>query len=97
MQGMLNLLAKDAVCISDGGGKAHAARVPLVGAERVAKFLSGLQAKAQAPFEVRTAQINGRTGFVTWVEGRIVNVGTFRIEDGLIREIFIQVNPDKLP
>ncbi|HWN45285.1 MAG TPA: hypothetical protein VNW71_23870 [Thermoanaerobaculia bacterium] len=28
---------------------------------------------------------------------RIVNVGTMRIEDGLIREIFIQVNPDKLP
>ena len=97
MQGMLNLLAKDAVCTSDGGGKSHAAKVPLIGAERVAKFLSGLQAKAQVPFEVRTAQVNGRTGFITYVEGRIVNVGTMRIEDGLIREIFIQVNPDKLP
>ena len=63
----------------------------------MAKFISGLQAKAQVPFEVRTAQINGRTGFITYVEGRIVNVGTMRIEDGLIREIFIQVNPEKLP
>lgn len=97
MQGMLNLLARDVVCTSDGGGKAHAAKVPLVGAERVAKFLSGLQAKAQVPFEVRTARINGRTGFITYVEGQIANVGTMRIEDGLIREIFIQVNPDKLP
>jgi len=97
MQGMLNLLAKDAVCYSDGGGKTHAAKVPLIGAERVAKFISGLQAKAQVEFEVRTAQINGRTGFITYVEGRIVNVGTLRIEDGLIREIFIQVNPEKLP
>lgn len=97
MQGMLSLLAKDAVCYSDGGGKTYAAKVPLVGAERVAKFLSGLQAKAQVPFEVRTARVNGRTGFLTYVEGRIVNVGTFRIEDGLIREIFIQVNPEKLP
>ncbi|HEX5716718.1 MAG TPA: RNA polymerase sigma-70 factor [Thermoanaerobaculia bacterium] len=97
MQGMLNLLAKDAVCISDGGGKTHAAKISLHGAERVAKFISGLQAKAQVPFEVRMAQVNGRTGFITYVEGRIANVGTMRIEDGLIREIFIQVNPDKLP
>jgi hypothetical protein len=27
----------------------------------------------------------------------IANAGSMRIEDGLIREIFIQVNPDKLP
>jgi RNA polymerase sigma-70 factor (ECF subfamily) len=97
MQSMLAILAKDAVCLSDGGGKVHAARVPLESAERVAKFLLGLQAKAQFAFEIRTAQVNGRTGLVTWVEGHIANVVTFRVEDGLIREVFIQVNPDKLP
>lgn len=98
LEGILNVLAKDAVCYSDGGGKTHAAKVPLVGAERVAKFLHGLQAKAQVAFEIRPALVNGRTGLITWLEGsRIANVVTFRIEDGLIREIYIQVNPDKLP
>ena len=98
LEGILHLLAKDAVCTSDGGGKTHAAKVPLVGAERVAKFLHGLQAKAQVAFEIRPALVNGRTGLITWLEGgKIANVVTFQIEDGLIREIFIQVNPDKLP
>lgn len=97
LEGILQLLARDAVCTSDGGGKAHAAKVPLVGAERVAKFLHGLQAKARVPFDIRPARVNGRTGLVTYLEdGRIANVVTFRIEDGLIREIYIQVNPDKL-
>ena len=97
MQGMIDLLARDAVCYSDGGGKANAAKVPVKSAERVAKFLLGLQTKAQIPIEVRIGQVNGRTGLLVHSEGRLINVATFHVEDGLIREIFIQVNPDKLP
>ena len=97
MQGMIDLLARDAVCYSDGGGKVHAARVPVKGAERVARFIQGLQTKARIPFEIRLAPVNGRTAMLVYGEGRLVDVATFHIEGGLIREIFIQVNPDKLP
>jgi RNA polymerase sigma-70 factor (ECF subfamily) len=96
MQGMIDLLARDAVCYSDGGGKVHAAKVPVKGGDRVAKFLQGLQTKAQRPVEVRLGQVNGRTGLLIYSEGRLINVGTFHIEDGLIREVFLQANPDKL-
>jgi RNA polymerase sigma-70 factor (ECF subfamily) len=96
MQGMIDLLARDAVCYSDGGGKVHAAKVPVKSSERVAKFIQGLQTKAPRPFEIRLGPVNGRTAMLTYSEGRLVNVATFHIEGGLIREIFIQANPDKL-
>jgi SnoaL-like domain len=97
LDGMVSLLAHDAVLYSDGGGKAHAAGIPIPGAERIAKFLTGLGRKAPGVWEIRTALVNGRLGAVTYFEGRLVNVVSLRVEDGIIRNIFIQVNPDKLP
>jgi RNA polymerase sigma-70 factor (ECF subfamily) len=97
IDGMVSLLAHDAVLYSDGGGKAHAAGIPVPGAERIAKFLVGLGRKAQGVWEVRPALVNGRLGAVTYFEGRLVNVLSLRVEDGAICNIFIQVNPDKLP
>jgi RNA polymerase sigma-70 factor (ECF subfamily) len=97
LDGMVSLLAHDAVLYSDGGGKAHAAGIPVAGAEKIAKFLTGLGRKAQGVWEVRPALVNGRLGAVTYFEGRLVNVVSLRVEDGKIRNLFIQVNPDKLP
>ena len=97
LDGMVSLLARDAVLYSDGGGKAHAAGIPVAGAEKIAKFLTGLGRKAQGVWEVRPALVNGRLGAVTYFEGRLVNVVSLRVEDGKIRNLFIQVNPDKLP
>jgi len=97
LDGMVSLLAHDAVLYSDGGGKAHAAGIPVAGAERIAKFLTGLGRKAQGVWEIRPALVNGRLGAVTYFEGRLVNVVSLRVEDGKIRNLFIQVNPDKLP
>lgn len=97
LDGMVSLLARDAVLYSDGGGKAHAAGIPVAGAEKIAKFLTGLGRKAQGVWEVRPALVNGRLGAVTYFEGRLVNVLSLRVEGGEIRNIFIQVNPDKLP
>jgi hypothetical protein len=34
---------------------------------------------------------------LVYSEGRLIDVATFHIESGLIQEIFIQVNPEKLP
>jgi RNA polymerase sigma-70 factor (ECF subfamily) len=97
LEGMVSLLAQDAVLYSDGGGKAHAAGIPVAGAEKIAKFLTGLGRKAPGVWEVRPALVNGRLGAVTYFEGRLVNVVSLRVEDGKIRNLFIQVNPDKLP
>ena len=40
IQTLITLLSEDAVSISDGGGKATAARRPIIGAEAIAKLRS---------------------------------------------------------
>ena len=45
MEALLAALAPDVVLISDGGGKANAARRPITGADKVARFLVGIAEK----------------------------------------------------
>src|SRR5215211_4568218 len=47
-EGLVGLLAADAVLYGDGGGKAPALAAPVHGAERVARFLAGLARRGRA-------------------------------------------------
>jgi RNA polymerase sigma-70 factor (ECF subfamily) len=95
IQGLVGRLAEDAVAYSDGGGRVAAATRPVRGADKVARFVAGLTAKAKG-LEVRLARVNGRTGVVGTAGGEVRSVVTFTIAEGRIREIFFQVNPAKL-
>jgi RNA polymerase sigma-70 factor (ECF subfamily) len=94
---MVNVLACDAILYADGGGKAHAARIPIEGADRIAKFLHGLATKTKGAIEVRPALVNGRTGALNYLDGHLVSVLSVLIEDGQSQRMFIVMNPDKLP
>jgi RNA polymerase sigma-70 factor, ECF subfamily len=61
--GLAELLGADAVAITDGGGRKTAARNPIFGADKVARFFIGIAAK-NAGHEVRVepAMINGAIG-----------------------------------
>jgi RNA polymerase sigma-70 factor, ECF subfamily len=94
---MVALLAQDATLYSDGGGKAKAAQKPIHGALSIARFLIGIRRQAaEMGFELRPTLVNGRTGFVTLVEGRPYSVFSLDTEPGRIRGIYVVVNPDKL-
>jgi RNA polymerase sigma-70 factor (ECF subfamily) len=97
LAGMVSVLAHDAILYADGGGKTHAARIPIEGAGRIAKFLHGLATKTQGEIEVRPALVNGRTGALNYLDGHLVSVLSVLIEDGRIQRMFIVVNPEKLP
>ncbi|MBM7515567.1 RNA polymerase sigma factor SigJ [Nocardioides nitrophenolicus] len=56
---LLEVLDPDVVCTSDGGGVVNAARRPVLGAERVARFLVGLVAKYVGDVEVELVEANG--------------------------------------
>jgi RNA polymerase sigma-70 factor (ECF subfamily) len=96
LQGLLELLASDAVMYSDGGGKVTAARQPLLGAERVARFLVGIAGKAM-DLEYRPALINGRFGVLILLHGQAYGVLSAHIVDGQVRAVYLVANPDKLP
>ena len=96
MKGIVNLLADEAIMYSDGGGKVAAARKPVLGPEKIAKFLIGVQKGAIQDYRIEFRKVNGEPGMVFRVEGQVNNVWSFHIEDGKIRSIYVVLNPDKL-
>lgn len=92
------MLAKEAVLYSDGGGKVTAARRPVAGAGKIAKFLVGIQKQApkDAEWWIEFKNINGEPGMIIRLEGEVYNVWSFHIEDDKIQNIFVVLNPDKL-
>jgi RNA polymerase sigma-70 factor (ECF subfamily) len=95
--GLVGVLAEGAVAMTDGGGKASAARAPVVGAGRVARFFVGLAKKAPAGFELRRVRVNGQPGLLTVVGGRVDHVMTFDVDDaGKIAACYVIRTPDKL-
>jgi RNA polymerase sigma-70 factor (ECF subfamily) len=94
---VLSLLAEDAVLISDGGPRAYAARRPVVGRERVARFLVNVSRRpATLGFTVESAVVNGEPGVVVTSEGRWLLTLTAHVDHGAVAAIYIVVNPDKL-
>jgi RNA polymerase sigma-70 factor (ECF subfamily) len=90
------VLAADVVVRSDGGGKAHAALKPVVGRDRVVRFLLGIIAKGPADFTMELAWINGEPGFVLSDRSGPATVVTLSIGADHVTDVWIVVNPDKL-
>jgi RNA polymerase sigma-70 factor (ECF subfamily) len=98
LDGLVSLLSSEAVAWADGGGKFAAARRPIVGADRVARFAASVVAKWTASGDVRIAPVNGGLGLVFVAGDRLRAVMTIDVEAASDRvdKIFIVVNPDKL-
>jgi RNA polymerase sigma-70 factor, ECF subfamily len=98
VEGLVELLAPDATMYGDGGGKAPAVPVPLVGAERIAKAIIGWGRQAnEAGLVYRPALVNGDPGLVFYgQDGRAVWVSALEIADGVVVGIRSILNPDKL-
>ncbi len=96
LNGLVQLLAANAVLYSDGGGKVPAALAPIRSALHVARFFLGILKKAPPNLEVRRVRVNGQPGRLVFVNGEVYGVLTFDIVDGRIATCFIVRNPDKL-
>ncbi|MFB9905438.1 RNA polymerase sigma factor SigJ [Allokutzneria oryzae] len=92
---MLRLLDPDVVLTSDGGGVVRAARRPVIGADRVARFLAGIRAKLPDR-ELRPAVVNGAGGFLMLDDGRLVGAYAITVADGLVTAIDVVLHPTKL-
>ncbi len=100
LDGLTRLLAHDAVALSDSGGKARAARRPVLGAENVAKFFVGLARKPEgAHLSVRLVDANGLPAALLTLDGAATPYGLLAIHvdsAGLICGVQLVANPDKL-
>jgi RNA polymerase sigma-70 factor, ECF subfamily len=97
-EGLVGLLAEDAVMYGDGGGKAPALAAPVAGGRRVARLLRGLARRGQAVgMRFRPAEINGHPGLLVFdPQGRVLSVLVLDIADDRVQAVRSVVNPDKL-
>jgi RNA polymerase sigma-70 factor (ECF subfamily) len=95
LQGLLDVLAPDVVLTSDGGGIMKAALRPIVGPDKVARFLSGVRPTG-LDLGVRWAEANGRPVVLLDVEGQLDSLVSWDVRDGRIGHIYFVRNPEKL-
>ena len=94
---LAELLREDAVAITDGGGRKFAARNPIQGADKVARFFIGLaQKNAGRDVRVEPAMINGAFGALVYLDGEFDHTFSMAIDGERIAAIYLVRNPDKL-
>lgn len=96
IQGVLDVLAPDVVLVADGGGLKQAALRPIVGADKVARFMFGGISKTDATLTVDPTVVNGNFALVMRLDGEIDGIVATRVEDARITGIYYVRNPEKL-
>ncbi len=98
MEGLLAMLAPNATWTADSGGKATAARRPIVGAEKVARAIMGLFRYGQRMPDMRFEMVNcnNAPAVVVYTGDHLEGVFLVEIIDGKITQFYAMRNPDKL-
>ncbi|MEH6437447.1 sigma-70 family RNA polymerase sigma factor, partial [Massilia sp. DD77] len=91
------LLADDVVFYADGGGKRNSSINPIVGLDKVSRFLGALAGKGWVAAQVLCdTLIDGLPGQVTVENDALLQTLAVEIDGGKIKAIYVTRNPDKL-
>jgi RNA polymerase sigma-70 factor (ECF subfamily) len=98
VQAVTAMLAPDVVWTADSGGKATAARRPVVGAQKVAKAVIGVMRRGMRMPDVQLKMVvcNSAPAVVFYSGDQLEGVFTVEIVDGKITNFYVMRNPDKL-
>ena len=99
--GLMTVLAPDVTLLADGGGKARAPLRPIIGPDKVARFLVAITHRPYmgvqiADMTVTVTGINGTPGTVVTAGGRPIAALTLVVSGGLVTAIQLVASPDKL-
>ncbi|WP_281178347.1 RNA polymerase sigma-70 factor [Nocardioides jensenii] len=95
LQGLMDVMAPDVVLFSDGGGLKRAALRPIVGRDKVLRWLNGVMGR-DGEMTVDVAQVNGQPAIRFFLDGVLDVVATARFEGGVATELYLVRNPHKL-
>ena len=93
-EGLVRLMATDAVLYSDGGGKARAALNPVLGAQRIARFLVGVERRNPGR-SVFLGEANAAPALLFKLHNR-QDLVAIEVSAGHIQTILLVSNPNKL-
>ena len=95
---LLAAMAPGVVLIADGGGKVTAARRPIVGADKVARFLAAVapQGLYLPGLRVEMCELNGAPAVIAWTDEGPLMALQLVLADGLVEQVLYVANPDKL-
>ncbi|QIS15522.1 RNA polymerase sigma-70 factor [Nocardia arthritidis] len=96
LQGLLDVLASDVVAISDGGGIKQATPRPIIGADKVARFIVGGLTKKDVALAAEPTAVNGGPALALHVDGELDGVIALSVADGRITGLYYVRNPQKL-
>ncbi|TQM33129.1 RNA polymerase sigma-70 factor [Nocardia bhagyanarayanae] len=96
LQGLLDVLAPDVVAISDGGGIKQASPRPVVGADKVARFIVGGLSKHDVLLTVEPTLVNAGPALALHVDGELDGVIVMHVQDTRITGLYYVRNPQKL-
>jgi RNA polymerase sigma-70 factor (ECF subfamily) len=96
MQSLMDVLAPGAVLLSDGGGKATAARKPVIGADNIARFLAGIAKTPVPDMRVESLSLNGMPALIVYSGDRVDLVGLVESNNEQVTGVYLVRNPDKL-
>jgi RNA polymerase sigma factor (sigma-70 family) len=96
LQELEQLLSPQAMAVSDGGGIVSAARFPIVGRQKVARFVAGLLAKYSDGLSGVFAEANGELALIAQGSEGISAVWFIEFDAGLVTALRMVRNPHKL-
>jgi RNA polymerase sigma-70 factor (TIGR02957 family) len=109
LEALMEVLSPGVVLVADGGGKALSPRRPVLGAQKVARFLVAIVGEEQTArflrsvglepsggVRVHLAPVNGETGVVITAGSEPISALVLEVTDGLVHTIRMVANPEKL-
>jgi len=96
MAALENLFAEDVASYSDGGGLVRAARIPVFGRQRVAKFIASLASHFWTGVTLKWAAVNGQSSILMIRGDTAVALATINASAQGIDQIMWFMRPSKL-
>jgi RNA polymerase sigma-70 factor, ECF subfamily len=96
LDALMGVLAPGVTLVADGGGVVRAALRPIVGADKVARFLAAVPKKLPADLRAQVVELNGGPGVVFTAAGAPIGAVLLDVADGRVQTLYVMANPEKL-
>jgi RNA polymerase sigma-70 factor (TIGR02957 family) len=95
--GLARMLTADVTSTADGGGKVAAARRPVVGRDRVARYLAGAFGRPVPAVQMKFGvEVNGEPAVLGFIDSVLAGVLFFQTEGDRVAALRVVANPEKL-